>query len=451
MVACGGGVQAQSLVRADFSETQAEINNPERGFYRAAHTSLASLEAHEVADAYAAGYRLIYVRIDLEAWRESDLPAAFIDRLSAGFATARQGGVKLILRATYNYPQGETGYERARDASLPRVKGHLAQLKPLLQANADVIAFVQAGFVGAWGEWHTSSNGLTTPENRTAVRDALLDAVPDTRFVQFRYPPYIREWTPNLPPLQTALSGAYRIGFHNDCFLASATDVGTYSEDADIRAGERAYNDALGDLAPFGGETCNPADDPAPAPRTACADILAEGARYNLTYLNDSYYRRLFHDTWTRQGCMDDVRRRMGYRLSLLSASHPSVAVHGAVMPLSVMVRNSGWARLYNPRDIEIVLRDRTTGLVRRIAAHGGDPRQWLPDTDTPVALTISLPADMPAGTYEVLLALPDPDARLRHDPRFAIRLANADHADKGQGWRESLGAFALGTQVEVR
>ena len=283
------------------------------------------------------------------------------------------------------------------------------------------------------------------------IKDALLEAVPATRFIQFRYPPYIHDWTPTLPALDAAISGAYRIGFHNDCFLASQTDVGTYDEDASVRASQQQYNDALGNLAPFGGETCNPADDPGATPRTTCADILSEGARYNLTYLNDGYYRRLFHDNWTKGACMTEVRRNMGYRFTLISASHPASAARGSDISISIKVRNSGWARLYNPRTVEIVLRDPTSGAVRRIEARGVDPRQWLPGAETAATLTITLPSDMPTGPQEAWLALPDADSRLKGDPRYAVRLANADNAAKGQKWDDTLGAFALGTTVDIR
>lgn len=439
-----------ALASADFSATDEDFANPERGFYRAADTDLDALSAAFVARAYAQGHRLIYARINLEPYRDADLPAAFLDKIDAAFETARQGGVKLIVRATYNYPRGETQYRDARDASLPRVLSHLAQLRPLLQRNEDVIGFVQAGFIGAWGEWHTSSNDLTTPVSRTRIRDALLEATPATRFIQFRYPPYIQAWTPVLPGLDAALDGSFRLGFHNDCFLASDTDVGTYDDDAELRAGQRRYSEAQGDLAPFGGETCNPADDPDPRPRTACADILGEGARYKLTYLNDGYYRRLFHDNWRKQGCVDEVRRRMGYRFALVSASHPAVIAKGGALSVSVTVRNSGWARLYNPRPVEILLRDPKSGAVRRLEAHGADPRRWLPGTDTRETLTVTLPNDA-LGAREVWLALPDAGLRLRNDPRFSIRPANADNGAKGQRWDPESGAFSLGTVVDVR
>ncbi len=442
---------AASIVRTTFRPAPTGFPNPERGFYLPVQTDLASLSRREVADAYAKGYRLIYVRIDLEPYRDTALPTALLDRLEAAFAVARHEGVKLIIRASYNEPRGETGYQQAQDAPLARVLDHLASLAPVWKRNGDVIAFVQAGMIGAWGEWHTSSNGLTAPGPRTRIRDALLAAAPEDRFVQFRYPPYLIDWTPRLPGIESAIAGRFRIGFHNDCFLASRTDVGTYDEDPARRRSQQAYTDRLGDLAPFGGETCNPADDAGATPRTSCADIRADGARFNLTYLNASYYRRLFHDQWTREGCISEVTRRMGYSIVMTGASHPASVARGGKLIVHVQLRNDGWARIYNSRGVRLALRAHGTDAVRELEAGGVDPRRWLPGTPSSEALTTRLPTDLAPGAYDVLLALPDADPRLAHDPRYTIRFANADDKARRQGWDPSLGAFALGTTITVR
>lgn len=440
-----------AAARADvtFTPSNADFPNPERGFYRWSWNNLDQLTADDVNDAFASNYRLMFVLYRLDAYLNGDIPAGYLTNLQRGFDRARAGGVKLVIRAVYNYPDNETEYQNAKDATLSRTKAHVAQLKALFERNSDVIAFMQAGFIGAWGEWHTSSNGLTTPANRTQVQDALLAALPTTRFVQFRYPEHLQGWAATLPSLDSAIAGSFRLGFHNDCFLASATDVGTYSEDATIRAQQRDYAGRLTALTPFGGETCNPADEDGAVPRTTCSDITNEGARYHLTYLNEEYYRPLFHDRWTQNGCMADVRRKMGYRFELTRASHADTASRGAAFDLTLGVRNSGWARLYNPRPVQIVLRHTSSGAVRRIATTGADPRRWLPATTaSDVRLGATIPSDLPAGTYSVMVALPDAAAALATQPRYAIRFANADAG--GQSWQASLGAFATGTTVTI-
>lgn len=449
--AMASGIGAPSPAETiTFTASDQDFANPERGFYQPAEETLDRIDRAAFDRMFAAGTRLAYVRIDLERYRARPMPKTFLDALRSGFAAARSAGVKLIVRAAYNYPQGETGYQSAKDAPLPIVLGHLAQLKPLLAENGDVIAFVQAGFIGAWGEWHTSSNGLTTPEARKRVRDALLDAVPAGRFVQFRYPPDLMAWVPT-PPSPAARIGMVRTGFHNDCFLASQTDVGTYSEDAGARAQAQAHMAALTAVAPFGGETCNPADDPGAKARTDCADILREGARYHLTYLNTAYYRRLFHDRWAKQGCIDTAARSMGYRFTLTKVSMENSGRAGAPWRMTLALRNDGWARLYNPRPLEVVLLPRDGDPPIRIPVPSADPRNWLPGEPVEQSVALTLPSTLKTGHYAVALALPDGSAALRDDPRYAIRFVNADRPKGGQRWVPEFGVFQTGLSIAVR
>lgn len=397
----------------------------------------------DAQDVYARGYRLVFGLVRLDAYKATALPASVLNSLSTAFGAARQAGLKVVPRFVYNYPENETQYRDAQDAPLNVLQGHVAQLKPVFQDNADVIAYFQAGFIGAWGEWHTSSNNLTSATGMAAVRDALLDALPATRSLQVRYPGVLMSWSPQ-PGAST------RIGMHNDCFLASTTDVGTYSENATTRQAERAYVQQLSRVAPFGGETCNPADEAGAQPRTSCDDILREGRAYGLSYLNDDYYRDIFHKTWEAQGCMAEVKRNMGYRFELVSTEHAGTLAAGATATIGFTVRNVGWARAYNSRPVVLVLRHRTNGEVHRLPVAGVDVRDWVPGSDIATGGSVTLPAAMTAGAYDVLLAMPDAAARLAGDVRYAVRPANADVPASGQAWDAQLGAFRFGTTLTV-
>jgi len=69
---------------------------------------------------------------------------------------------------------------------------HISQLSPVLTSNQDAILAVQAGFVGPWGEWHSSTNFGDDLEGRRDVVGGLLDAVPE-RIVQIRTPLHKRK------------------------------------------------------------------------------------------------------------------------------------------------------------------------------------------------------------------------------------------------------------------
>jgi len=442
-----------SMVTAAFLPSFAEIPNPERGFYRWARTDLTQFSQADGTEAYSTGYRLLYAIVHLDSYKSTPLPQTLLDKLRTGFGNARRTGIKIIPRFVYNYPAGETDYKNAADAPVDQVLAHIAQLKPVLQENADVIAFLQAGFIGAWGEWHTSSNHLTDEANRTRIRDALLDALPQDHFVQFRYPPYLIAWTPTAPTQAQAFDGtpASRSGMHNDCFLASATDVGTYSADSTEAQQQRAYAMALGKVAPFGGETCNPAAEPSAQSRTSCNDILTEGLQYSLTYLNGDYYVDAFHNRWKADGCYDEVKRLMGYRLELVSAEHSKSAVAGSPSGLrfKISVRNVGWARIFNPRLVTIVLKNKSTGEIVKINT-SIDPRMWTSGSTFVNEVLLTVPSGTSPGEYEVFVSLPDAAPSLTNDARYNIQPANADNVAANQAWDSSLGAFRLGTTLAI-
>ena len=443
LAACGGGSASSDTPPLDasvaFAATDLDFPNPERGMTRSLGP-LASVSDNQLAALSADGVRLAYAPLRLDPWRDASLPDNLLTQLDDAFARVRQAGLKLVLRVSYNDPAVPGG--DLRDASLARIREHIARLAPTLASNADVIAYWQAGFIGAWGEWHDSTNGLEAPDARLAVRDALIAALPPGRSLQFRQPADLQRWYPT--PADASTTGAQaRIGLHNDCFLADDTDVGTYPDGEP----QRSYIRQLSAITPFGGETCAP-PDPARA-RNSCADILREGAEYHVSYLGEDYYTPTFHDTWAAQGCLGTVRTRLGYRFELTHLAHTASAAPGETIGLRLELVNRGWARLHNARPVQLLLRHEESGQIVRIPLAGVDPRQWTPGQAILIKLRVTLPAGLASGRHALLLALPDEDPRLADDPRYAIRPANADQG--GQGWDAALGAFALGSRITLR
>jgi len=393
--------------------------NPERGFYRT--TSL--VDGGPLDWVRDEGSTLVHSYVRLDDYRERDLDGALINAVLGGFTRARDAGVKIVLRFAYNfgpYPDSEP------DASKDWVLTHIDQLEPLLVSGADVIAFQQAGFIGAWGEWHTSTNGLLDdPQDKFDILEALLAALPEERAVQIRYPPYKQEGYGGPLGPEDAWSGtpAARIGHHNDCFLASDEDWGTYpageiEEWKDFVAAETLW-------VPMGGETCNP--NP---PRSDCASALAEMERLHWTYVNDEYHPEVVAG-WTDQGCREEMERRLGYRLVALDVDAPEAARPGGTLPFVVRLQNEGFAPPANPRAVWVVL-DGPRFLTAVLA--DPDARAWLPGEEATIRTRLQLPADLPEGEYTIGLWLPDAAEALRDDPRFAIRLANDASWDAATG-----------------
>jgi hypothetical protein len=410
--------------RAAYTASLENFPNPERGWYTGGSPA-------NYARAASGGYRLVMRYVRLDDYRNSALPQGFLDQLSADLSGLRAHGLKVVLRFTYNF--GFTS-----DAPRDRVLQHIDQLAPVLRAHTDVIAVLQAGFIGAWGEWHSSTNGLLTQSNRQSIANALLGAMDASRMIQIRTPYHARDIFA-LPTATTAFSGSAsaRVGQVNDCFLTNASDAGTF-----ISAADWTYAEAVSRYTVQGGETC---DVGGLNSRNDGANAVTEMARFHYDYLNIEYWGSII-SKWRNQGHFDEISRRLGYRYVMIESTAQATVAAGGTYSLNLALRNDGFGKLYNPRPIQVVLRPVAGGApvslranddARRILPLGGESRN--------LPLTVRVPANLPAGRYEVFLALPDAAPSLAGDARYAVRFANDGTWDATTGWN------ALGLELDVR
>lgn len=389
--------------------------NPERGFHQ--FTDLRSLDADTLEDAVAAGISVLYGQVLLTEFRDAPLDDAVLADVAAGFDLARAHGMKVVPRFHYSDAIDEP------DADLTRVLGHIDQLAPLLQEHADVIVTLQAGFIGAWGEWHSSQNDLDAPAPRKQILDALLAALPTDRTVSVRRPSFKKDAYGGPLTADTAHDGSAlaRVGHVNDCFLASDDDEGTYQE-----PGEKDYAIADSMFVPVGGETCavNP-------PRSECPAALAELELHHWTHLNAGYHPDVL-EGWQQDGCYAEIACRLGYRLALVGLRWSASASAGGSLPVSIDLFNDGWAAPVNPRPLALVF----DGPARvEVTASDFDLRTALAGETRTICVDAALPGDLPSGTYRIGLRLADPAPTLADDPRQAIRLANAGEWSEGVNW----------------
>ena len=443
------GAAPQAAVTVSYGASSEDFANPERGFFvqrsynpaRATARPLVADELRAVRDRQISMVRMLY---SLAAHRDGPIPPEYLARIEADFVTARQAGVKLIPRFAYN--SGPIG---APDAPIERMLAHIDQLTPVLRANADVLAFLEAGFAGAWGEWHSSTNGLftsgtgappTVNEKTRALAEKLLAALPVDRMIALRCPRFKTDLFGEAPLTPTeAFSGTprARTGAINDCFLASPNDSGTFTK---RMAEEKAFLHRDNLYVPQGGETCS--TSAAAQPFIGCANALKEMAYQRYSTLNIDYQRGVLNG-WETGGCMPEVRRRLGYRHRLIDSRAPQTVSAGGALSITVSVVNDGFANLYNPRPLEVVLRHQPSGRLYRLQTTD-DPRRWLPGEPHTVETSGGIPADAPAGAYDVLLHLPDAAAALRDRPEYAVRFANDDV------WEPATGMNALRRQVRI-
>lgn len=427
-----------------YAEDFSDITNPERGFFYQSESSgletdrLKDFEFITIASEKITVIRRLY---NLGKFREADISTQFLTYLESDFAIARTKGLKFNLRFAYSF----LSTDPQADAPEPRIISHIAQLGPFLKANADVISHVDAGFIGRYGEWYESTYSNDNTESRRRVLAALHAALPIFRAVVVRTPRYKRDMFRRQSAIAPAeaFSGSEiaRTGHLNDCFLASADDVGTYAPpDAQSIAEQRAYVASETRYLPMSGETCgqNP-------PRSECGSTEAEMALLHWSGLNIQDGKGVL-DSWKRDLCFERIRLRLGYRFVLLDANLPSKLQPGGRLQGNIRLKNVGFASPFNSRGLELILRVIATGVVRRIAIPA-DPRRFSPDENggiSEIKLDLPLPDDLALAKYEILLALPDPMSSLRDNPAYSIRLANTDV------WEPSTGFNKLGLTADV-
>lgn len=416
-----------------YAQSSTDIANPDRGMYRyterrfrndgsgATPLDLAVLNRWRTEDNITLVYRIFY----LEKYVDRDgIDAADLQSIAADFATARAAGVKLVVRFAYSESS-------SRDAPLQRVLGQLRLLAPVLNASADTISALQAGFIGQWGEWYYTDNFASDPSRpwqltaadwaaRRTFLDTLLALTSPSILVQVRYPG-IKQTL--VPPTD---SRAGRVGIHNDCFLASADDYGTFPNESD-----RAWLADQTRTTPMGGEACQ-----TNAPRSQWPTAAAEMATYHWTYLNADYERGVL-DSWGTG--LEEAKQRLGYRLRLVGATVSLSAQINAPMAVNLTVANDGFAAPLRNRPLQLVLRNTTRTYTVPLTV---DVRTLLPGRTTSLAL--SVPAPPASGTYSMYLSLPDPSTRLASQSAYSVQLANTGT------WVASTGQNDLQLSIRV-
>lgn len=426
----------QELSVVDYAPTQANFLNPERGFhhYTEYRPGSSALSASTLQNVKNQGHNLIIRLYTISPFTNSDISQAWLNVMTQDFQTIRNAGMKAIVKYRYSTAIGQP------DAPLNIVLRHLEQLKPILHDNSDVILTVHAGFIGAWGEWHSSTNNLTTTENRRAVLKAVLEAVPVDRQVNIRTPGYKRAIYGRTTPitLEEAFgpSDYARTAHHNDGFLGSFDDLGTY-QNVTV---EKAYLEADTKYAAMGGETGGVSS----GTHYLCANAMREMRRMHWSYINRGWYGPTI-DSWIRDGCYDKIQNELGYRFVMDEGRFTESVAPGGTFRFELDFRNEGYSAPFNRRNFRIVLRDVSNADIIYVVYPPSDPRFWGGGDTLRLAFDFGIPSNIPAGLYEVFLHLPDPYPSLRNRPEYAIRFANADI------WEASTGLNRLNHFLDVK
>ena len=465
--------------------------NPDRGFYTPINgvtSDFVSLSASHLQSLrenaftpwqgnYQVRTSIILRHYVLDMFADEDnLSTSFLNNVQADFDAARQAGVRLVLRFSYTITPngGNCGSwicPPYGDAPKARILLHIAQLKPYLQANDDVILAVQQGFIGVWGEQYytdhfgdASVQGKLTNQNwqdRLDILAALLDAVPQNRMVQVRYPQLKQKYIYGIEAPVTAApmtsaqahdgSDIARIGFHNDCFLAASDDFGTYwdyGSDASFASNQttilKQYAADDGKYTSIGGETCS--DDFSPE-NDCSGQAISDMDLLHYSYLNSDYNNTVNND-WETGNCMDEIKQRLGYRFVMRDGTFPNNVSYGQTIDFILNIENIGFTAPFNERRLHFVIKNTQSGSTYALDIVGPntDTRFWHPGT--PIALngTVSLPPGILDGNYDTFLHIYDASNNniIADRAAYSVRMGNVGT------WNEATGYNNLNHQIFI-
>src|SRR5690606_3629683 len=159
------------------------------------------------------------------------------------------------------------------------------------------------------------------------------------------------------------------------------------------------------------------------------------------SYIN-AHYNNTVNNVWQNGGCMDNIKKSLGYRFVLQNASFPEAVSGGNNLVFTINLNNKGYASPYNARPVQLLLRKVGTQEITALTVNT-DVRKWY---SGPVKLesSVAIPASLAKGEYELLLNLPDAYESIASRPEFSIRLANNDV------WEETTGYNKLNHKITV-
>src|SRR5690606_31139210 len=157
-----------------------------------------------------------------------------------------------------------------------------------------------------------------------------------------------------------------------------------------------------------------------------CSNSLTQMDRYSFDFINTDYHPDVV-ESWQNGGCYEEMRRRLGYRLELISSTLTPTTI-------TINLRNTGFGHLANERRSYIVYRN-VENAVETSLQIDDDARLWIKGPTHTMSQNIPL---LQPGTYHLFLTLPDIYHDLKGlDERYSVRFANVNVFENETGYND--------------
>lgn len=421
----------KSTVYADIAEEDISIiKNPDRGFYKKIEIELQQKDEdfekfQEKIDEIRENDKdisLILLKLNLKNFiQTSEITNKKVEDINKYFLTIRENGYKVIFKVIY-------GSEENPEPEINTILKQIEQLKDVYKSNKDIILVVEAGFLGADGEWINGRyDGYTSEKNK--VIDKMLEIIPQEIQINFRKPVFITDYigsqnTVNVKNAYTSERIA-RIGLYNSGYLSSETDEDTYQRIERIE--NLKWQNLQTQYTIFGGtvknwkSTYNDLEN-------AISDMFSRHCTY-LDKDEDEDVKKKWKGTiytgseelYNRKNGYIYIQNHLGYRL-LLTNVEMSGTEAGKKANVSINLENIGFGNIIKEKQVSLIYKNlkNTYKIETNI-----DIRKKLQNQNYILEIDEKLPEDMEDGEYNVYLSIGEPYETLKDDSRYYIKLAN--------------------------
>jgi hypothetical protein len=135
--------------------------------------------------------------------------------------------------------------------------------------------------------------------------------------------------------------------------------------------------------------------------------ILQQGLDWHISVLNAK--SAPVPTAWRSR--VDEFLKKIGYRLVMRELTHPAEVRAGAALVLQSQWENVGVAPVYRPWPLAYRLRNESEQVVAQWTSKA-DLKQWLPGERYQVEDASDIPEHLPAGVYQVDVAVLDEHGR---------------------------------------
>ena len=317
---------------------------------------------------------------------------------------------------------------------------HIEQLKSVYEKNEDIIFVVEAGYLGSYGEWHDGKYDKDK-EKRNQVVNKLLKCIPESIQISLRKPSFIEDYIGNNQTVKkiNAFSNdeIARLGLHNDGYLASETDLGTYNkserEESLLWQGKQTL------YTLFGGE-CQNKD----SIYTNLNNAIVDMEKRHCTYMNKTYDREV-KEKWKKEIYTNKnsvyqgetgykyIENHLGYRLVIRDVN---MICTKRKINIGINIENVGFGNIIRKKQLGFILKNEDN---QYYIESDIDIRKQLNEKMYELTIAEELPKNVKIGEYEVYLKIEEPYESLKNNNYYSIKLAN------NNVWNENLGANYIG------